>query len=222
MVGHDASGLELRMLAHYLNDPKFTKAVTEGKESEGTDVHTINQEMAGLPTRDHAKTFIYAFNYGAGDEKIGSIIGGSRKEGRRIKSRFLRANPKLADLIKRVQRAGERGWLLGLDGRRIHLRRDFQGKVQVHKALNTLLQAAGAVVMKHSIVLLDQYIKEEGLSSIKLIDMHDEAQFECLPEEAERHGELAVQSIRDAGTLLELNCPLDAEYKIGANWAQTH
>jgi len=217
MVGHDASGLELRMLAHYMNDPKYTEELLNG------DIHTFNQEMAGLPTRDSAKTFIYAFNYGAGDQKIGSIIGGSSKDGAKIKKDFLRNNPKLAELISGVKEvAKERGYLIGLDGRRIHLRRDINGKVQDHKALNTLLQTAGSVVMKHSMVILDRLIKEHGLHSLKVLDFHDEAQFECLPEEAEKHGELAVRSIIMAGEQLGLRCPLDAEYKIGKNWAETH
>ena len=223
LVGHDASGLELRMLAHYMNDKDYTEAVVHGKQENGTDLHSVNQRMAGLPTRDDAKTFIYAFNYGAGDAKIGSIIGKGAREGKAIKYKFLQSNPALASLIDRVTRASQRGYLVGLDGRRLRMRRDKRtGQVQTNKALNTLLQGAGSVVMKHSIVLLDKYIKEEGLSSIKVIDMHDEAQFECLPHEAERHGELAVKSIVQAGIDLGLNCPLDAEYKIGKNWAETH
>jgi DNA polymerase I-like protein with 3'-5' exonuclease and polymerase domains len=262
LVGHDASGLELRMLAHYLNDHVYTKVITEG------DPHEYHRGLLKLDTRDAAKEFIYKFNYGAGGILIGisvysygELIGnfspkqiagamtGLRKRankfgmvnigkktfvpvseeiavfllaGDALKKTFLRNNPGLESLIERVQDAGKRGWLLGLDGRRIYLRRDLTGKVQVHKALNTLMQSAGSVVMKHSIVLLDQYIREEGLSSKKVIDMHDEAQFECLPEEADRHGELAVKSIIKAGELLELNCKLDAEYKVGNSWANTH
>lgn len=217
LVGHDASGLELRMLAHYMNDDDYTEAIVNG------DLHTINQEMAGLPTRDAAKTFIYAFNYGAGDSKIGSIIGKGAREGKAIKYKFLQNNPALANLITNVTNASSRGYLVGLDGRRLIMRRNpMNGQVMKHKALNTLLQGAGSVVMKHAMVLLDGYLKEEGLHSLKVIDMHDEAQYECLPHEAEKHGELAVQSIRDAGVKLNLNCPLDAEYKIGKNWAETH
>jgi len=217
MVGHDASGLELRMLAHYINDVVFTKEVVEG------DVHTKNKNDAGLPTRDDAKTFIYAFIYGAGNLKIGKIIGGSEKDGAAIKKRFLRQNPKLKKLIKAVQKAAKRGYLVGLDGRKIRLRRDKEtGEIQVHKALNTLLQTGGAVVMKYSMIFLDILIRKHGLRSKKVIDMHDEAQYECYPEEAKKHAELAVESIRMAGRYLGMNCPLDGEAKIGLNWAQTH
>jgi len=139
-----------------------------------------------------------------------------------LKITFLENNPGLKDLIERVQEAAKRGYLLGLDGRRIFMRRDFTGKVQIHKALNTLMQGAGSIVMKHSIVILDDLIRSEGLSSKKVYDMHDEAGFECLPEEADRHAELAVQSIVQAGELLNLNCPLDAEAQIGKSWKDVH
>ena len=218
LVGHDASGLELRMLAHYLNDPEYTELILHG------DIHTYNQEMAGLPTRDAAKTFIYAsILYGAGDPKTGQIIGKGAREGKAIKAKFFKKQPKLKSLIDRVTQAASRGYLVGLDGRRVKMRRNpINGQVQTHKALNTLLQSAGAIVMKYSIIILDRLVKENNLHSIKVLEVHDEAQWECLPEEAELHGKLAVQSIRDAGTLLGLNCPLDGEFSIGKNWSQTH
>ena len=216
MVGHDASGLELRMLAHYINDPTFTKELLQG------DIHRKNQLDVGLSTRDDAKTFIYAYNYGAGDAKIGKIAGKGAREGKRIKERFMKANPKLKLLIEKTQDEAMKGYIVSLDGRRVRMRRDHQGKVQKHKALNTLLQTAGALVMKYAMVLLDGYIRQYGLRSLKVIDMHDEAQYECYPEEAEIHGQLAVRSIVKAGELLQLNCPLDGEYKIGKNWAHTH
>lgn len=205
------------MLAHYMNDDTYTDTLLNG------DIHSLNQKMAGLPTRDDAKTFIYAFNYGAGDAKIGSIISKGAREGKAIKARFLAANPALAQLITNVTAACGRGYLVGLDGRRLIMRRNpSNGQVMKHKALNTLLQGAGSVVMKHSIVILDRLIKDNNLHSVKVLDMHDEAQFECLPEEAEAHGKLTVQSIKEAGVLLNLNCPLDAEYSIGRNWSETH
>jgi DNA polymerase I-like protein with 3'-5' exonuclease and polymerase domains len=205
------------MLANYINDIVFTREVVDG------DIHTKNQNDAGLPTRDDAKTFIYAFIYGAGNLKIGRIIGGAEQDGAAIKRKFLKQNPKLASLIKSVQKAAGRGYLVGLDGRKIRLRRDKEtGEIQTHKALNTLLQSGGALVMKWSMIFLDQLLREAGLHSKKVIDMHDEGQSEVPTEEATIHAELAVESIRIAGRYLDLNCPLDGEAKIGLNWAQTH
>jgi DNA polymerase I-like protein with 3'-5' exonuclease and polymerase domains len=130
LVGCDASGLELRMLAHYMKDNDYVRTVTEGSSKEGTDVHTVNQRAAGLSTRDNAKTFIYAFLYGAGDAKIGSIVGGSSKDGAKLKAKFLQQTPALAKLLDRVQKQAAKGWVPGLDGRRIWVRSE-------HAALNS-------------------------------------------------------------------------------------
>ena len=216
-VGHDASGLELRMLAHYMNDPEYTEVLLNG------DIHSHNQKLAGLHTRSSAKTFIYAFIYGAGDFKLGSIVEGGEDEGAALRSKFLQENPQLNKLINKAKRAArERGYLLGLDGRRIWLRRDERGRVLEHKALNTLLQCAGAVVMKKSMQLLNQWAVEEGLDFRKVIDMHDEGQAEVREDHAERYAELAVKSVIEAGKHFNLNVPLDAEAKIGMNWSGTH
>jgi DNA polymerase I-like protein with 3'-5' exonuclease and polymerase domains len=213
-VGYDASGLELRMLAHYMNDQEFTRQVLHG------DIHSYNQRLAGLPTRDAAKTFIYAFIYGAGDAKLGSIVNGPASEGAKLRDRFLSALPKLGELIDKVKKASRRGYLLGLDGRKVYMRRDSRGDVMEHKALNTLLQSAGAIVMKKSLQLLT--VAANDIDYIKVIDMHDEGQCEVIPEQAQLFGELAVQSIRDAGKHFNSNIPLDGEYKVGTNWAETH
>lgn len=156
-----------------------------------------------------------ALIYGAGDAKLGSIVGGGAREGRELRDRFLRNLPKLGRLIERVQRASQRGYLIALDGRKLYVRGQ-------HSALNTLLQGAGAIVMKTSMVYLDKWVRREGLDVLKVIDMHDEAQAEVIPEHAELYGELAVKSIKKAGEFFKLNVPLDGEYKIGKNWSETH
>ena len=209
LVGFDASGLELRMLAHYMNDKEFTNVLlTE-------DIHTRNQLAAGLETRPQAKTFIYAFLYGAGEAKIGSIVGGSAKDGYRLKQRFLRNTPSLEDLRDRVGRAAQRGHLIGLDGRKLWIRSE-------HSALNTLLQAAGAIVMKKALVLLDEYAKQWNINYKFVGNIHDEVQTEVATEQAETFGWLAVECLKAAGIYYKLNCPLDGEYKLGTTWAETH
>jgi len=219
MVGFDAAGLELRMLADVINDEDYTREVIHG------DIHTKNQKDAGLPDRDRAKTFIYAFIYGAGVRKLGDIVGGGEASGSRAKRQFLAANPQLDAAIKTTQHAATRGYLYGLDGRKIHLRRDpITREIQVHKALNTRLQSAGAVVMKWAMVILDQWIRDSRIQNVahKVIDMHDEAQWEVDEAYAGIVGEMGRQSIIKAGELLELNVPLEADYKVGTNWAMTH
>ena len=204
LVGVDASGLELRMLAHYMNDERYTNEVVNG------DIHTANQVAAGLESRDKAKTFIYAFIYGAGSAKIGSIIGGSQRDGERVKEKFLRATPSLRRLREKVDRVAQRRWVKGLDGRKIIIR-------QVHSALNTLLQGAGAIVMKKALTLLDEYVIRKQIKAFPVVNVHDEFQYEVEESRAEEFGKLAVQAIIDAGKQLNIRCPLDGEYKIGNN-----
>ena len=209
LVGCDASGLELRMLAHYMNDDDYTNEVLHG------DIHTTNQNNAGLSTRDQAKTFIYAFLYGAGDAKIGSIVGGTSKDGQRLKAKFLANTPSLQRLRDQVAIASGRGFLRGLDGRHVFVRSE-------HSALNTLLQSAGAIVMKKALILLDNYAKINNIDYEFVGNIHDEFQVEVREDQADAFGELAVKSIRDAGVALKLRCQLDGEYKVGNNWAETH
>jgi DNA polymerase-1 len=209
LVGCDASGLELRMLAHYMNDEKYTHEVVDG------DVHTANQHAAGLQTRPQAKTFIYAFLYGAGDAKIGSIVEGTAKDGKRLKDKFLANTPKLQVLKDNVSDASARGYLKGLDGRKVYVRSE-------HAALNTLLQSAGAIVMKKALIILDEYAKLWGIDYEFVGNIHDEFQVEVQESQSHEFGRLAVASIQAAGIQLGLRCPLDGEYKVGNNWADTH
>ena len=209
LVGFDASGLELRMLAHYMDDKEFTNVLlTE-------DIHTRNQVAAGLETRPQAKTFIYAFLYGAGDAKIGSIVGGSAADGAELKHRFLRNTPSLNSLRERVNRASGRGYLRGLDGRRLRVRSE-------HAALNTLLQAAGAIVMKKALVILDEYARQWSLDYKFIGNIHDEVQAEVVTNHADKYGWLAVECLKASGVAFDLRCPLDGEYKVGTTWAETH
>ena len=209
LVGVDASGLELRMLAHYMGDEEFTNVLLRD------DIHTRNQTAAGLATRPQAKTFIYAFLYGAGDAKIGSIVGGTAKDGSDLRTRFLRNTPSLEGLRERVGQASRKGYLIGLDGRRLWIRSE-------HSALNTLLQAAGAIIMKKALVLLDDYATQHKIDYRFVGNVHDEIQSEVVTEQAEKFGWLAVECIKAAGLSFELRCPLDGEYKVGSTWTETH
>ena len=209
LVGVDASGLELRMLAHYMGDEEFTDVLLRD------DIHTRNQIASGLATRPQAKTFIYAFLYGAGDAKIGSIVGGTAKDGNALRTRFLRNTPALEGLRERVGQASRKGYLTGLDGRRLWVRSE-------HSALNTLLQAAGAIIMKKALVLLDDYATQHKIDYKFVGNVHDEIQSEVATEQAEKFGWLAVECIKAAGLSFELRCPLDGEYKVGSTWTETH
>ena len=209
LVGIDASGLELRMLAHYMNDAKYTNEILSG------DIHTANMLAAGLTERNQAKTFIYAYLYGAGDEKIGSIVGGGRKKGKQLKDSFLKATPALADLKANVAESAAKGYVTGLDGRKVFIRSE-------HAALNSLLQSAGALIMKQALIILDKYATMYRLDYKFVGNIHDEFQVEVREDQAERFGQLAASCIEAAGIHFKLRCPLAGDYKVGANWAETH
>ena len=209
LVGIDASGLELRMLAHYMNDEGYTNEILNG------DIHTTNQNLAGLESRNQAKTFIYALLYGAGDAKLGSVAKQGKARGRELRNKFLDSLPSFKSLVQRVQRESKKGFLKGLDGRKVAVRSE-------HAALNTLLQSAGAIVMKEALVILDNSIQEMRLDAKFVANVHDEWQIECRASVADKVGELGVEAIIQAGINLNLNCPLDGDYNIGDGWHETH
>ena len=207
LVGIDASGLELRMLAHYMEDEEYKNEIING------DVHTANQKLAGLESRNQAKTFIYALLYGAGDEKLGSVCGGGREAGRKLRKSFFDNLPSFTTLKNKVSRASTKGYFKGLDGRKIFVRSE-------HSALNTLLQGAGAIVMKQALIIFNDYIRH--LDAHCVANVHDEWQVEVAEDHADEVGRLGVKSIIDAGKVLKLNCPLDGEYNVGNSWSETH
>lgn len=223
-VGCDLSGLELRCLAHFMHrwdDGEYGNTVIHGKQADGTDIHTVNQRAAGLSSRDQAKTFIYAFLYGAGDQKIGSISGGGSREGKALKAKFLSSTPALKKLRDAVGVASKRGYLVGLDGRRLHVRSE-------HAALNTLLQSAGALISKQWLIEVD---KEANLRGYKygwdgdwtlLGWIHDEVQLAVREEMADDFGKAVVDCACRAGVYFNFNLPIGAEYSVGMNWAETH
>ena len=215
LVGADASGLELRMLAHYMGDAGYIQTVVNGSSKDGTDVHTQNQKAAGLQTRDQAKTFIYAFLYGAGATKIGSIVGRGRQAGQALIDRFLKNTPALQVLKNTVISDASKGYVQGLDGRKIWIRSE-------HAALNSLLQGAGAVLMKKALVILHNKINCGIITANFCVNVHDEWQIEVDEEEAERVGKMAVAAIEEAGRYYNLLCPTTGEYSVGNNWKETH
>ena len=258
-VGVDVSGLELRMLAHFLarwDDGSYGRIVCDG------DVHWANVQALGLTPaerdehtyplhklfRDGAKTFIYGFLYGAGDEKVGTIIydivlraraknlpyadllttyflgkpnpGAKLMKacGKGLKATFLEKTPGLKKLVQGVKAAAKgRGYLLGLDGRTLHIRSD-------HAALNTLLQSGGALICKRWMVEIRRALIERGWHNRvhQMAWVHDEIQFECDPEIADEFGKLAVECIAKAALFFKMRVPLTGEYKIGLNWKECH
>ena len=209
IVGTDASGLELRCLAHLMNDATFTDILLTG------DIHTHNMQMAGLTDRDQAKTFIYAFMYGAGASKIGQIVGAGAKEGQQLINKFLSSMPALKRVRDSVTKAANKGMIKGIDGRLLHIR-------SPHSALNTLIQGAGAVVCKVWLINMIKRIRRMGVDAKLVASIHDEYQFEVLNKDVKRFGQLTKDAMKDTEKQLHMKCPLDNEWKVGRTWAQTH
>ena len=239
LVGADASGLELRMLANYMakwDGGVFIKEVIEG------DIHSTFRDAFGLYYRNNSKTATYATLYGAGPPKIGETVhfdwaqayeqGDADKPppdltgrvkatlGRKARASLEQRIPAFAKLVEKVKaKKANPGYVLLPDGRRVYIDSE-------HAALNMLLQGAGAIVMKLALILLDRRLQVEGLvpgeSYEFLLNVHDEWQIECPPGLADQVGTAAVESITAAGVAFGMKCPLAGEYKVGASWADTH
>jgi DNA polymerase I-like protein with 3'-5' exonuclease and polymerase domains len=215
LVGVDLSQLELRCLAHYLYP--FDKGAMVKELLEG-DIHTANQKAAGLPNRASAKTFIYALIYGAGDKKIGEIVGGNTKDGKDIKRKFFSKNKAFARFKEDVERVVEtKGKLTALDGRKIPVR-------SKHSAVNFLLQSCGSILVKTSTILLHSRIDwEQWQDKVNMVaHVHDEMQFQVKEELADKLGQAAIKAIKESKFIYNFNCPLDGEYKVGQSWSETH
>jgi DNA polymerase I-like protein with 3'-5' exonuclease and polymerase domains len=211
VCGSDLSGIELRCLAHYLDDGgEYAKQILDG------DIHTFNQNAAGLATRDLAKEFIYSLIYGGGDGLIGSIVGGKAKDGKRLKADFDRAIPAFKSLKSELLRAFKRGYLKGLDGRALSVRSE-------HRCLSQLLQSAGAIICKEWVKLIDLELTKTGSKAYIMGWIHDEVQIAC-PSEEVGHvtGDLARRMAKEAGIALKVSIDIDAEYSLGRTWADTH
>lgn len=215
LVGADASGLELRMLANRMwkyDNGEYARLVLE------TDIHISNKQFTGLDDRDKNKTFIYGLVYGAGDAKTGLLVGGSAAKGRAIKKRFEEKVPAYAKVKQEIQGLYIKNnkVLYGLDGRPLPVRSDYA-------ALNTWLQSDGAVVMKQALICFHESAQALYAGRYAYCaNVHDEFQIECEPEIAHDLGKLMVSSITKAGVVLGIKIRLDGEYKVGKTWAETH
>jgi len=223
LVGIDADSLEMRLVAHYIgiwDGGEYAKAVTQGSKEDGTDPHTMNMYALDIDDRNTAKTWFYAWLYGAGNATLGGYLGVGSKKAKQKNDEFLKRSPALAKLKKVIeQKVKTKGYLVGLDGRRLHVR-------SAHSALNLLVQSAGAIVMKKAMVMLDRWLQERGYIPGQhyefVANIHDEWQIECDPDVAETVGKTGTKAIEDAGKYYKLNCPLSGNFDIGDSWKETH
>jgi len=214
IVGADLSGLELRMLAHYLgkyDGGAYAKQILEG------DIHTHNQTAMGLDSRNKAKSAIYCFLYGGGDAKFGSVVGVSANKARQVKNQLLTNIPGLKRILQDVEfDAHSKGTVCPFDWRDIPVR-------SAHSALNTLLQSSGAHIAKVWACYADDVLTEKYDGKWRWVaNVHDELQIECSPEIAHDLGEDVCKCAEKAGKLLGCSIKTEAEYRVGNNWSETH
>jgi DNA polymerase-1 len=218
LVGCDLASAQLRLLAAAMGDSMYSETVITGKEAEGTDVHTVNQKAAGLRTRAQAKTFIYAFLFGAGDNKIGSIVGGKAKDGKELKAKFLKSFPALSKLQSKLRLDFEKSGgktITAQDGRKIQVD-------SPHKLLNYLLQGNEAILAKEWANISAKLIEKNSIDCKLLAIMHDEQNFECSVEDAPKLATVLEKAATMAGEHLGFNCRMDGTSKIGETWYDIH
>ena len=217
MVGADLSGIELRLLAHYLarfDQGRYSRILLTG------DIHATNAEAIGV-TRRQVKTISYAFLYGAGNIKLGHTFdkqltdAQAKKKGAEIRKAYIAAIPGLKELLEGVHKASTRGYVRGLDGR--HILVDSR-----HKSLNYLIQGSAAILAKKWMVTTHDHIKKMDLCCNQLAFIHDELQFESQSEHVDDLKSLLVLSAAEAGEYYNMRIPVGAEAKDGATWADTH
>ena len=214
MVSADLSGIELRMLAHYLSrydNGRYQRILTTG------DIHQTNADRIGI-TRRQVKTVTYAFLYGAGNTKLGYSYDKLLSEkaasvkGAEIRKAYIAAIPGLADLLLACEKASKRGYANAIDGRRISVDKG-------HKFLNYLLQGSAATIAKRWMVIVNECLPPDGH---QLSFVHDELNYECYPRFAEEFAKWLETAARLAGEHYNLRCPIAAEAKIGYTWADVH
>ena len=255
LIGADAAGAQLRLLAGAMKDEDYLKTIVEGVEDDeqgnfvGSDVHTQNGIAAGLIRqadvdwlRDHksdhpdfnrvhdrfigargaAKNFIYGLLFGAGDAKMGILVNGGAKEGKRLKDQFLAGFPKLRELMIELEEEFDNnkeihkeGFIKGLDGRRVYV--DSK-----HKLLNYLLQGAEAVYMKYVMVCADKLLRKNNVDTKLLVFMHDELNYEVSPDNVEKARKILSHTFAKVGDSLPIGCKMASDPKVGKNWYEIH
>lgn len=222
LVGVDADAIQLRILAHYMNDEDFIKALVSGDKLKKTDVHTLNAIKLGLSDseieRARAKTFIYAWLLGAGIDKVAHILHNSTKDARTAVNSFIEGYPGLKLLkSKQIPEDAKKGYFIGLDGRLVPVPSE-------HHMLAGYLQNGEQLIMKTAAVEWRTKLKEEKFPFWMVDFVHDEWQVEVNDDDAEAQYAIDTmsQAIVNAGVLLKMNCPLAGQGKQGYNWGATH
>jgi len=231
LLSSDADQLEARLLAHY------TYQFDNGQLKDallGNNLHENNRLACGFEDSKSgyksAKTALYAFIYGAGDRKLGAIARSDKaytnkyikilELGKQIRDSLNRSMSGIAELTKMLKLTlKSRDYIYGLDGRKVPIRSE-------HASLNSLIQSAGAIVMKKCLIKWWYRIHQRGLKydrDFKLCaNVHDEIVLQCRPEIADELGREFNTQMAEVAKSYNIKCELPMSYEVGSNWSEIH
>ena len=216
IVGADSSGNQFRSLAHYVNSDSLTHQILSG------DIHQYNADIIGTDRRT-AKTWIYAFLFGAGPTKLGQVLTGKKivKAGNDSIDKYGDAIPglkvlkeKIEEIWKKTSSQGTEGYIPGLDGRRVYTPQPYQ-------TLNYLLQSCEAITTKSAVAYQISKIREEGLDAQPRLYYHDEVAWSVADKDADRVLQILTDSFAEGPKQVGVNI-MAGEGSIGDNYAAVH
>ena len=217
VVGADSSGNQLRGLCHYVNNSDFTREVIYG------DQHQRNADSLGC-SRALAKSYLYAYLFGAGDAKLGQVLTGKSNSsvGKKSRDDFARGIRGLQELKDSVSKTWKQtsfqthgGWFPALDGRPVFCPSEYQ-------TLNYLLQSAEGITCKAALSWAMNKIEEEGIDAQPRLWYHDEMCFQCKPEDAERVGQILQEAYAEGPKWFNVDCMGGGDPVQGTSYADVH
>jgi DNA polymerase I-like protein with 3'-5' exonuclease and polymerase domains len=223
LVGYDGKSMQMRGLCHFIgkfaDNTELIKRYCEGDPHQANaDLLTVELGVKVSRGGGGAKTLYYGTVFGGGTSKLASIIGSTNpRKGKVVQDAYYKITPGLREAVEAARDEFDRN-----DGRLKCIDGGFVICPARHASLNYQVQPFEAVVMKQVAIYVDERTREKGLNHRLVGTIHDEAQHELDPKDAQAFGELACQAITDAGETFNLNCPLAGTSAIGQNWSQTH
>ena len=222
----DYSQIELRILAHYSEDPAFVEAFRQGEDIHrqtaalifGVPRQEVTREM-----RDRAKTVNFAVIYGIGAFSLGNRLGISNAEGKQFIDAYFERFPGVrAYLDRQIELARAQGYVETLTGRRRYIpeitARNFSVRAFGERAAtNAPIQGSSADIIKIAMIDIHRELQEGGLRAKMLLQVHDELLFEVPREQVDDLRAMVKAKMEGA---IELKVPLLVETGLGENWLE--
>jgi DNA polymerase I len=224
LVSADYSQVELRVLAHVTGEKELIEAFQRGEDIHrrtAAEVYAVEPDAVTPDMRRIAKVVNFGVVYGLSDFGLARDTGMSREDAHAFIDAYFRNFPAVTAYLEGVRNhAREYGWVETFIGRRRYIADIRAANRQLRfaaerMAVNMPIQGGAADIMKQAMILVDQGLRESGLRSRILLQVHDELLLEAPAEE----GDVLVALLRDRmGAAEALNVPLDVDVKVGDNW----